>query len=169
MYGKRELWRQTHVGDCTVSNRGRVRGPDGALLHLCVWRHASGAFGSVMVGLPGIGQWVVARLVLFAFMGPPPKGKPCALHFDDDPNNNDLSNLRWGSRADNVADQIRNGNNARGEANGHAKLTCKQVKLIRVRYKPRCAKNGLRPMAREFGVAVATMQDVLSHRTWRMG
>lgn len=46
-------------------------------------------------------------LVLTAFVGPCPDGHECC-HWDDDPANNYLSNLRWGTRADNIADFTRN-------------------------------------------------------------
>lgn len=51
----------------------------------------------------------VHRLVLEAFVGPAPKGKPYALHYDDDPKNNRLDNLRWGSHRENTLDSVRNG------------------------------------------------------------
>ncbi len=49
----------------------------------------------------------VHDLVLRAFVGPPPAGNEC-LHWDDSPANNHLENLRWGTRAENLADFHRN-------------------------------------------------------------
>lgn len=65
---------------------------------------------------------LVHRLVLEAFVGPcPPKQEAC--HHDDDPKNNSLENLRWGTRSENRMDMVRNGNhrNARKThcKNGH--------------------------------------------------
>jgi hypothetical protein len=51
----------------------------------------------------------VHRVVLLAFTGPCPDGQE-ALHFDDDPENNCLENLRWGTPNENALDCIRNGN-----------------------------------------------------------
>lgn len=48
----------------------------------------------------------VHRLVLMAFVGVPEPGM-YACHYDDDPSNNHLSNLRWGTAADNGADHRR--------------------------------------------------------------
>lgn len=53
--------------------------------------------------------FLIHRLVLLAFVGPCPDGCE-GLHFDDDPHNNRLANLRWGSPTDNALDCIRNGN-----------------------------------------------------------
>jgi hypothetical protein len=39
----------------------------------------------------------VARLVCEAFHGAPPRGKPCAVHRDDNPANNQPENLAWAS------------------------------------------------------------------------
>lgn len=49
-------------------------------------------------------------LVLEAFIGPRPDGM-IGLHADDRPWNNHVSNLRWGTSADNAQDCIRNGHN----------------------------------------------------------
>lgn len=50
----------------------------------------------------------VHALVLLAFVGPCPEGME-ALHKDDDPSNNALTNLRWGTHTENMADARRNG------------------------------------------------------------
>jgi len=47
------------------------------------------------------------RLVLDAFVGPEPS--LWGLHTDDNPSNNALTNLRWGTKADNIADWRANG------------------------------------------------------------
>lgn len=51
------------------------------------------------------------RLVLSAFAGPAPEGFE-GLHGDGDPDNNRLSNLRWGTRSENQFDQVTHGTHA---------------------------------------------------------
>lgn len=51
---------------------------------------------------------LVHRLVAEAFI-PNPDGKPFVLHWDDDPQNNHIENLRWGTHSENMRDSIRNG------------------------------------------------------------
>lgn len=46
--------------------------------------------------------------VLEAFVGPCPEGHEAA-HFDGDKHNNALSNLRWATHAENIADKVRHG------------------------------------------------------------
>lgn len=50
----------------------------------------------------------IHRLVLLAFVGPPPSGTE-ALHRDGDAGNNSLTNLRWGTKSENCRDQLRHG------------------------------------------------------------
>lgn len=56
-------------------------------------------------------RYALHRLVCETFHGPSPEGKPWALHWDDNPENNTPENLRWGSTEENEADKKRNGNN----------------------------------------------------------
>lgn len=66
--------------------------------HLTVALYANRARQDVQV------HW----LVLEAFIGPRPEGLD-GCHWDDDPANNRLDNLRWDTRAANVRDSVRNG------------------------------------------------------------
>src|SRR5262245_7863305 len=57
------------------------------------------------------GTWTwpyLHRLVLAAFVGPCPEGQE-GMHADDDPANNALSNLSWGTRSENVTTSVRHG------------------------------------------------------------
>lgn len=49
------------------------------------------------------------RLVALAWIGPPPFPNAFVLHGDDDPYNNHVSNLRWGTQVDNMEDRYKNG------------------------------------------------------------
>lgn len=51
-------------------------------------------------------EFLLHQIVAAAFHGPCPKGQ-IVLHWDGDPLNNAASNLRYGTRADNIADTIR--------------------------------------------------------------
>nr|WP_279218384.1 NUMOD4 motif-containing HNH endonuclease [Rhodococcus erythropolis] len=52
----------------------------------------------------------IHRLVLNAFVGPRSEGQE-ALHGNTRRDDNRLSNLRWGTRAENMQDRLRDGNN----------------------------------------------------------
>jgi hypothetical protein len=49
----------------------------------------------------------VPWIILEAFVGPRPKGKECC-HFDDNPKNNNISNLRWDTHRNNMTDRSKN-------------------------------------------------------------
>jgi hypothetical protein len=53
-------------------------------------------------------QVVIHILVLEVFVGPRPEGM-CGCHRDDDPDNNRLKNLYWGTPTQNARDAVNNG------------------------------------------------------------
>lgn len=73
------------------------------------------------------------------------------------------SHLRWGSNAENVKDRERLGRNVvpRGEKAGLAKLTEKQVLLIRNAVGPQ------KEIAVEFGVSQGTVSQIKRRKIWR--
>lgn len=74
------------------------------------------------------------RLVLTAHKRPPKKGE-VARHLDDDPTNNHISNLDWGTDADNTEDKRKNGNMPKGIDVVTAKLNDDLVTELRKEYK----------------------------------
>ena len=79
----------------------KVSSSSGKVLHLRVQLCKSGTAT----------RFLVHRLVAQAFI-PNPEGYPLVRHLDDNPLNNHVSNLAWGTPKMNKADEIRNGNNA---------------------------------------------------------
>lgn len=110
-------------GHYEVSNKGRVKslrrtvphGRSGTITKAeRIMRPASHkASGHEYVNLKFDGhkeRRYVHELVLTAFVGPRPKGYECR-HLNDDPHNNTLENLAWGTRSENVLDRTSNGRN----------------------------------------------------------
>jgi hypothetical protein len=109
-------------GKYSISDHGQVRND----------RRGTILTGSLKRGRRRISLWgddgsityVEAHiLVLEAFVSPRPAGLQ-GLHWDDNADNNVLSNLRWGTPSDNVYDQVRNGRHSRANRthciNGHS-------------------------------------------------
>lgn len=74
-----------------------------------VMQQAVNRYGYPAVGLRIFGKkrsFTVHRLVLEAFVGPCPDGME-ACHKNDDPTDNRLVNLRWGSHVSNIEDRDR--------------------------------------------------------------
>ena len=105
-------------GRYEVSDTGRVRSVTYvtrnnrpvAANERAVYRQKSGHI-AVGLSLDGVQKTVrVHRLVAEAFItNDDPEGKPHVLHWDDDKENNHVSNLRWGNPSDNMRDKVRNG------------------------------------------------------------
>jgi hypothetical protein len=111
-----------------VSDDGQVRILPGPGRHrrnqmqpLKPWRDTHGYWRADLS--PGDGtRWhrFVHVLMLEAFVSARPPGM-CGLHNDDDHDNNQLSNLRWGTRSENTLDIVHNGNH-----NNARKTHCKR-------------------------------------------
>ena len=106
----------------------------------------------------------VHRLVLESFVGRCPKNFECC-HWDNNKHNNKLSNLRWGTKKDNMADKKRHGTNTPvwGVNTVSAKLNDKKVKQIRILHK---AGIGSRQLAKKFNVSKTTICSAISGKHW---
>ena len=113
-----EQWRAVpgYEGSYEVSDHGSVRSlnrvtHDGKHLHGQAIRPYRMPTGHIRVALGKFGKkktLKVHRLVLLAFIGPAETGMEC-LHIDGNPSNNYVENLQWGTKSENVKDQIRHG------------------------------------------------------------
>jgi hypothetical protein len=132
-----ELWSPVvgYEGRYQVSDHGRIRSLDSCMV-LNPQKVKRG--GYLRVGLRDADgrerKFFVHALVLEAFTGPrpAPPNHECR-HWDGDPENNALENLRWGSATENARDRERHGTTARGERIGASKLTEQQVIELRTR------------------------------------
>lgn len=118
-------------------------------------------------------SYLVHHLVLRAFVGERPPGLECR-HLDGNPQNNQVSNLCWGTRKENIHDQIRHGTHScgpkhavktRGSRHGCAKLTEEDITAIRAEYIPR--KVGSPQLAKKYGVASVTIQRIVNYQGWK--
>ena len=111
-------WIPGHEGKYEVSDIGRVRSfwkPTEIFL-----KQTQDRDGYKLVGLSRR-MYRVHRLVLLAFVGPDSR---LVRHLDDDPSNNSITNLRYGTSSENNWDTVahgRNFNSSKSECkNGHA-------------------------------------------------
>jgi hypothetical protein len=104
------------------------------------------------------------RLVLLAFEGTPPPGRPFALHNDGDKKNNLLTNLRWGNAKENSADMVRHGTVRRGEEHPITRLSGDDVLAIHRKHKARTVS--YRELANEYNLGVSTVRRIVNGHTW---
>jgi predicted XRE-type DNA-binding protein len=108
--------------------------------------------------------WMVHTLILLAFVGPCPEGQQCRHFPDSDPTNNHLSNLQWGTQAENEADKIVHGTSNQGERNGHAKLSSEDVIQIRRLYETGDYKQG--ELAEMYHVGQSRISYIINRKNW---
>jgi HNH endonuclease/NUMOD4 motif len=108
------------------------------------------------------GSQPVHILVMTAFVGPCPDGMECR-HLDGCPDNNLLTNLRWGTRSQNVTDALDHGAMPRGSRKFNAKLRESDIPLIR----ELMLVASYSAIGRKFGVSEATIRQVRDGKTWR--
>jgi len=106
----------------------------------------------------------IHRLVLKTFVGPCPNKMMCR-HLDGNPENNNLSNLCWGSHQDNEADKDRMGRRPRGSKHGGSKLTEQDVRMIIYMCSTKLFSQ--RETADIYGVCIGTVNHIIKKRNWR--
>lgn len=102
-----ERWLPTQYKSYDVSDHGRVWSATAGILPTSYWGQNPHPFVELRVDKERVRR-LLHHLVLESFRGPRPPGA-CGLHWDDDPENNHLTNLRWGTKSDNGHDAVRNG------------------------------------------------------------
>ena len=108
--------------------------------------------------------WTIHRLMALAFLGKPPKGA-LVMHRDDNPLNNHISNIVYGTVLTNAYSAWTNGRTLAGESKPNAKLTEEDVRKIRTEYATTKSRS-LSALARDFGVSVMTIRRIVRREKW---
>lgn len=168
-----EVWKRIpSLAGYEASNLGRIRSHRG-------WKRGGPhvmsqnpftRFGHLGISVQKDGKTrlgVVHRLVLEAFYGLAPTGHECC-HRDGDASNNNISNLRWGTRTENAADRKRHGTDPSGERNPRAKLNWKAVREMRaIRDRGEMTPALRRQYAAQFSVGYGVINKAIRGHTWR--
>ncbi len=119
--------------------------------------------GYKRIMLGGKNRRYVHHLVLEAFIGPRPD-KYEGAHLNGNPLDNQINNLAWVTRKENLAHRIEHGTVNEGERNGQAKLTTDVV--LRIRDERQL--NGLtsNQLAKKFGTSPRNIRRILARETW---
>lgn len=150
-----------------ISDAGRVRRtlPGRKTYPGKILRTTLHHFGYPRVGLTIAGKKVkfeVHRLVADAFLAASKFEGAEVAHFDGDAANCCASNLRWATHAENEADKLRHGTDARGTRNGSSKLTADAVALIR---DPK-ASGSATQAAQTFGISWGSVYRIRRRERW---
>ena len=146
----------TEFPNYEISDAGIVRRIDTQKVIAQNTKRGKHPYKRVHLSHEGVSKYVlVHRLVLLAFVGPCPEGMQ-TLHKDDDPSNNNLSNLEWGTPKRNHETIDRTGEN-----NGRSKLTPEDVIAIR-------ASTELHTVLADlYGVAAGYISQIKKGKTWK--
>ncbi len=132
-------------------------------------RTGTGSDGALIVNLRQKGKmksFRSHRLVLLAFVGPCPEGRECC-HWDGNPSNNSLSNLRWGTKSENARDKERHGTAPQGKNNPRAIINQEIADDIRKVYDEERPTH--RQLSERFNVDVGLITIILRGRIWTYG
>ena len=148
-----------------VSDTGQVkslrRGPERVLRQNT---HRRGYKAVSLSGSTGKRTFKVHRLVAEAFLHNP-DGKSDVAHYDGNPANNHVCNLRWATPTENHSDKIRHMTTGRGDENPNSKLSWEQVAQIRSRYVPGVVRQV--DLATEFGVSQRLVSLIVRGENWK--
>lgn len=130
-------------------------------------RSSSGYMSVVLCKGGKMKSFFLHRLVLEAFVGlRDAVNDLVARHLDGNVMNNNLDNLQWGTRKENIADSVRHGTFkpppiTQGSYSPGAKLTEEDV--IRIKE----SNNGYAEIGREYGVTEGTIRFIKNGITWK--
>lgn len=162
-----EVWRTVagFEGVYEVSSAGRVkslsRNAKSGRFKGRILRPAPTPSGYLAVVIDGK-TTAVHKLVLETFRGPRPPGAD-GCHNDGSRTNNQVENLRWDTRAGNMADTAIHGTRLEGERHPFARLSKSDVLAILALR----GKRSMQSIADEYGVAPGTIQCIYDGRTWK--
>lgn len=122
---------------------------------------AAGSHGYCPVDLGKRNRQLAHRYVCVRVHGDPPSPKHHAAHSCDTKKCINKRHLRWATAKENEFDKVAAGKSARGERNGHAKLTREDVAAIRM------ATESQRKIAARYGVHQVTISKIKTGETWK--
>lgn len=128
--------------------------------------------GHLCIGLAVGKQFMVHRLVLAAFVGRCPKGMQ-GCHYDGNPANNHISNLRWDTPKANAADTMRHGRHPHGAKQWNARLTDETIRAIRAEHAAlkgsRCKlpHHALERMEEKYGITKNMLNQIVRRKAWK--
>jgi len=106
----------------------------------------------------------VHRLIALTFI-PNPENKPEVDHIDNNPSNNQASNLQWATKGDQTRWAYERGRDRKGGDKAHtAKLTNEQVKELRLKY-----KNGVTysELKKQYQISESSLSNIIKNRTYK--
>ena len=164
LYSVSSLGRVRSEARVVIRNDGRKLSLKTRILRAVKQDHHHGGHLQVNLSRECIGRSIkVHRLVIEAFVGPPGDDMECR-HLDGDPTNNRVSNLQWGTHAENMGDTVHHGTSGRGSRSPRTKLTEADIVAIRGMHKAGASR---RTIAERFGIREDHVGNICAGNIWR--
>lgn len=106
------------------------------------------------------------RAVAQAFI-PNPNNLPDVNHKDGNKTNNNVNNLEWCTKQENIIHAYKNGLNPTGEKSTSSKLTQEDVDFIRGNHVPRDCEFGSAALAKKYEVHPSTISKIVHDKNWK--
>jgi hypothetical protein len=176
--GVAETWREIfgYEGIYEVSDRQRVRsryahspgdkscvGVGWRILRQSLDSHGCPQVNLCLRGKPT--KFLVAHLVANAFLPTKSSADQVLRHLNDDPTDNRIENLAWGTYHDNAQDSMRNGTFRRGSTHYNAKLN--DDKIREIRHLDATGKFSQQELGLRFGVRQCTISAIVRLQSWK--
>lgn len=161
-----EKWKDIkgYEGLYAVSNHGRVKGLKRNVLLKPILSKKKYGYYRACLYLQGVQNLSsIHRLVAECFITNP-NNYPIIMHLDDDPKNNHVDNLKWGTNKMNTDDMVSKMRAANGSKCARSKLVELEVLMIR-----KLKRNGIktRDIANRFNVHLDTVNLIARRKTWK--
>ena len=127
------------------------------------WQAGRTAAGYGVIGAARRDQILLAHRISWELHYSPIPDGLHVLHHCDNPPCVNPHHLFLGTAADNAADRLGKGRQARGEQAGNAKLTQEQVMNIRREF---CQGSLVIELAQKYNISLSTIRDIRDRRTW---
>lgn len=159
-----EIWRALpHKKGYEISNTGLVRSKFKTIVGLPDKR------GYLRVSLwteKGCRKFSIHKLMAETFLGVRPDGH-VVRHLDGDNSNNNISNIAYGTRAQNELDKAAHGTALQGIKHPKSKLTDNQVKKIRHAFDRDGSNFLVKSFAEKYNVSPATIRGIVLRKRWK--
>ena len=165
-----DMWLPTGYPGYYVSDSGRIWGPGRHGKAGLITPTPGNKYGHLEVSIHVDGMRLhkyVHRLVAETFI-PNPHNYPLVRHLDDDPTNNCVENLEWGTQADNMQDAINAGRFVYfSEEDRESAMQKRRMPIIAINLKTGDKLNFIsqQEASRVLGVNQACISDVLHRRS----
>ena len=107
------------------------------------------------------------RLTLRTFVGDP-LGNQEARHKDGNPLNNNISNLHWGTRTENILDALKHKTWVKHRGHRNSKLIPNEIRIIRGLWERHPGLTGIQTfLSRWFGISNGQISCICNKKRWR--